>query len=139
MPMIDVFAVAGTFGDKRKLAKDLASAVMRWEKVPDISLFRDNTAAFVHDLAEDALSNVSGDNSYVRVQILTPAGVLDREKKLGVTKELTDIVAAAAGDPAVVGRTWVVITEAPDGGWGIGGHAYTSDEIRDAARRELAT
>jgi phenylpyruvate tautomerase PptA (4-oxalocrotonate tautomerase family) len=137
--MIDVFAVAGTFGDKRKLAKDLASAVMRWEKVPDISLFRDNTAAFVHDLAEDALSNVSGDNSYVRVQILTPAGVLDREKKLGVTKELTDIVAAAAGDPAVVGRTWVVITEAPDGGWGIGGHAYTSDEIRDAARRELAT
>jgi len=136
--MIDVFAIAGTFGDKRKLATDLASAVMRWEKVPDISLFRDNTAAFVHDLGEDAVSNVSGDNSHVRVQILTPAGVLDREKKLGVTKELTDIVAAAAGDPAVAGRTWVVITEAPDGGWGIGGHAYTSVEIREAARRELA-
>jgi len=138
MPMIDVFAVAGTFGDKRKLAHELASAVMRWEKVPDISLFRDNTAAFVHDLGEDAVSNVSGDNSHVRVQILTPAGVLDREKKLGVTKELTDIVAAAAGDPAVAGRTWVLITESPDGGWGIGGHAYTSEEIRDAARRELA-
>ncbi len=138
MPMIDVFAVAGTFGDKRRLARDLAAAVMRWEKVPDISLFRDNTAAFVHDLADDAMSNVSGDNSYVRIQILTPAGVLDREKKLGVTKELTDIVAAAAGDPAVVRRTWVVITESPDGGWGIGGHAYTSAEIRDAARRELA-
>jgi phenylpyruvate tautomerase PptA (4-oxalocrotonate tautomerase family) len=136
--MIDVFAVAGTFGDKRRLARDLAAAVMRWEKVPDISLFRDNTAAFVHDLADDAMSNVSGDNSYVRIQILTPAGVLDREKKLGVTKELTDIVAAAAGDPAVVRRTWVVITESPDGGWGIGGHAYTSAEIRDAARRELA-
>jgi len=136
--MIDVFAVAGTFGDKRKLAHELASAVMRWEKVPDISLFRDNTAAFVHDLGEDAVSNVSGDNSHVRVQILTPAGVLDREKKLGVTKELTDIVAAAAGDPAVAGRTWVLITESPDGGWGIGGHAYTSEEIRDAARRELA-
>jgi len=138
MPMIDVFAVAGTFGDKRKLAKDLASAVMRWEKVPDISLFRDNTAAFVHDLGEDAVSNVSGDNTYVRVQVLTPVGVLSREKKLGITQELTDIVAAAAGDPSLAQRTWVLITEAPDGGWGIGGHAYTSAEIGDAARRELA-
>jgi phenylpyruvate tautomerase PptA (4-oxalocrotonate tautomerase family) len=136
--MIDVFAVAGTFADKRKLAKDLATAVMRWEKVPDISLFRDNTAAFVHDLGSDAVSNVSGDNTHVRVQVLTPVGVLDREKKLGVVKELTDIVAAAAGDATLAQRTWVLITEAPDGGWGIGGHAYTSAEIGDAARRELS-
>ena len=56
MPMIDVFAVAGTFADKRALTKDLTAALMRWEKVPDISLFRDNTAAFVHDLPADALA-----------------------------------------------------------------------------------
>jgi phenylpyruvate tautomerase PptA (4-oxalocrotonate tautomerase family) len=136
--MIDVYAVTGTFREKRKLAQDLASAVMRWERVPDISLFRDNTAAFVHDVAADAASNVSGDNAHVRVQVLTPAGVLDREKKLGVTQELTDIVAAAAGDASLASRTWVLFTEAPDGGWGIGGHAYTSAEIGDAARRELA-
>jgi phenylpyruvate tautomerase PptA (4-oxalocrotonate tautomerase family) len=28
MPMIDVYATEGTFGDKHSLAKDLASAVM---------------------------------------------------------------------------------------------------------------
>jgi len=39
MPMIDVYATAGTFRDKRTLAKDLANAVMRWEKVPPIALF----------------------------------------------------------------------------------------------------
>jgi phenylpyruvate tautomerase PptA (4-oxalocrotonate tautomerase family) len=100
-------------------------------------LFRDNTAAFVHDLPADALANANGDNNYVRVQILTPVGVLDREKKLGVTKEMTEIVAAAAGDPGLTDRTWVLITEAPDGGWGIDGHAYTSAEIAEAARREL--
>ncbi len=137
MPMIDVFAVAGTFGDKRALTKELTAALMRWEKVPPIALFRDNTAAFVHDLPADALANANGDNNYVRVQILTPAGVLDREKKLGVTKEMTEIVAAAAGDPGLTDRTWVLITEAPDGGWGIDGHAYTSAEIGEAARREL--
>ena len=36
----------------------------------------------------------------IRVQVLTPVNVLDRDKQLGVVKELTEIVAAAAGKPA---------------------------------------
>jgi len=139
MPMIDVYAVAGTFGDKRTLARDLASAVMRWEQVPPIALFRDNTAAFIHDLPEGAISNVSGDGSYVRVQVLTPIGTLDRDKQLGVVKELTEIVAAAAGDPTQAERTWVLLTESPEGGWGMAGHAYTGDDIVAAARAGLGT
>ena len=138
MPMIDVYAAEGTFSDRKSLARDLAAAVMRWEGVPEISLFKDNTAAFVHDLPADAISNVSGDSNYVRVQILTPVGVLDREKQLGVVKELTEIVAAAAGDPTLVDRTWVLISESPEGGWGIDGHANTGEDIVAAARRELA-
>ena len=50
MPMIDVYATEGTFADKHRLAQDLAKAVMRWEQVPEIPLFLDNTAAFIHDL-----------------------------------------------------------------------------------------
>jgi phenylpyruvate tautomerase PptA (4-oxalocrotonate tautomerase family) len=137
MPMIDVYAAAGTFGDKHTLAKDLAAAVMRWEKVPDLALFRKNTAAFVHDLPADSLANVDGDSHYVRVQVLTPVGVLDRDKQLGVVRELTDIVAAAAGDPTLTGRTWVLISESPEGGWGINGHANTGADIAAAARAEL--
>jgi hypothetical protein len=71
------------FADKSELAKALAAAMMRWEGVPAISLFLDNTAAFVHDLAPDSLANAAGETDYVRVQILTPAGVLDRDKQLG--------------------------------------------------------
>ena len=123
MPMIDVYSVEGTFSDTHALARDLAAAVMRWEKVPELSLFQKNTAAFIHALPAGALSNVDGDENYVRVQVLTPAGVLDRDKQLGVVRELTDIVAAAAGDPSLVERTWVLLTESPDGGWGIKGHA----------------
>jgi len=138
MPMIDVYAAAGTFGDKHTLARDLASAVMRWEKVPPIALFKKNTAAFIHELPADSLSNAAGDSNYVRVQVLTPVGVLDREKQLGVVRELTDIVAAAAGDPTLTSRTWVLIAESPEGGWGINGHANTSADIVAAARAELA-
>jgi phenylpyruvate tautomerase PptA (4-oxalocrotonate tautomerase family) len=138
MPMIDVYAATGTFNDKHSLAKDLAAAVMRWEQVPPISLFTKNTAAFIHDLPADSVSNVDGDSNYVRVQVLTPVGVLDRDKQLGVVRELTDIVAASAGDPTLTDRTWVLITESPEGGWGINGHANTGADIAAAARQELA-
>ncbi len=40
MPMIDVYSTSGTFADKHTLARDLAAAVMRWEKVPELSLFQ---------------------------------------------------------------------------------------------------
>src|SRR5271154_6113422 len=129
MPMIDVYATEGTFKDKHALARDLAKAVMRWEQVPEIPLFLDNTAAFIHDLPADAISNAAGDSNYVRVQVLTPINVLDRDKQLGVVKELTDIVVTAAGDPALADRTWVLITESPEGGWGIDGHANTGADI----------
>jgi hypothetical protein len=43
MPMIDVYATAGTFTHKHQLAADLATAVMTIEQVPDIPMFRQNT------------------------------------------------------------------------------------------------
>jgi phenylpyruvate tautomerase PptA (4-oxalocrotonate tautomerase family) len=138
MPMIDVYATAGTFRDKHALAKDLASAVMRWEQVPAISLFVKNTAAFIHELPADSLSNVAGDSNYVRVEVLTPVGTLDRNKQIGVVKELTEIIAAAAGEPTLAERTWVLLTESPEGGWGVGGHANTGADLVAAARAELA-
>lgn len=138
MPMIDVYAAEGTFTDRHTLARDLAQAVMRWEAVPEIPLFLDNTAAFIHDLPADAMANAAGASNYIRVQVLTPASVLDREKQLGVVKELTEIVAAAAGDPSCAARTWVLITESPEGGWGIAGHANTAADIVASARAALA-
>lgn len=138
MPMIDVYSAEGTFADKYALARDLAAAVMRWEKVPDLPLFKKNTAAFVHDLPAGSISNVDGEGNYVRVQVLTPTGVLDREKQLGVVRELTDIVATCAGDPTLAERTWVLITESPEGGWGIAGHANTGSDIAQSARSQLA-
>jgi phenylpyruvate tautomerase PptA (4-oxalocrotonate tautomerase family) len=53
-------------------------------------------------------------------------------------KELTEIVAAAAGLPSTTARTCVLITESPEGGWGLAGHANTAADIAEAARRELS-
>ena len=138
MPMIDVYAKVGTFADPRQLAVDLARTLMTIEAVPDIPMFRKNTAAFVHALPHDALSNVDGDNAYVRVQVLTNAGALDRDKQLAVVSQFSDLVAKAADDASLSERTWVLLTEAVEGGWGLGGHANTNEELVAAARAQIA-
>ena len=137
MPMLDVYAPQGTFSDKKALAKELAETIMRWEKVPSIPFFTDNTAAFVHDLDTDSFSTAAGGTGHVRVNVLTNAGALNREQQLGLVKDISVLVAAAAGDASLVERTWVTLTEAVPGGWGIAGHAYTNEEIVQTVRTLL--
>jgi len=62
---------------------------------------------------------------------------LGREKQLAVVAELTRTAGAAAGDAAVKQRIWVLLTEAPEGGWGLGGRAHTNAELVAVAREQL--
>jgi phenylpyruvate tautomerase PptA (4-oxalocrotonate tautomerase family) len=136
--MIDVYAPTGAFDDKHAVAQGLAGALMTIEGVPDIAMFRDNTAAFIHELPADAIANVNADSNYVRVQVLTDAGGLNRDKQIAVVARLTELIAAAAGNPPPPERIWVLLTEAIEGGWGLWDHAHTNAELVDAARSRLA-
>ncbi|MFD8719128.1 4-oxalocrotonate tautomerase family protein [Streptomyces sp. NPDC059629] len=129
MPMIDVYAPRGAISDRKVLAQSLAQTVMKWEQVPVIPFFTDNTAAFIHEVDTEAFSDAAGSSEHVRVNVTTNAGALNREQQLGLVREITDLVAAAAGDATLAERTWVTLTEAVPGGWGIAGHSYTNDEI----------
>ena len=137
MPMIDIYAAAGTFADIKKLAADAAALVKAVEQVPDIPMFRKNTAAFIHEMPAAAVSNVDGDSSHVRVQVLTNAGALDRDKQIALVSKMTDLIATAANDPELKARTWVLLTEAAPGGWGLWGRAHTNEELVSAARAEI--
>ena len=111
MPMIDIYAAAGTFRDPHALASSAATTLMRIEEVPEIPMFRENTAAFVHELAAGAISDVDGGSDHIRVQVLTNAGALDRAKQLAVVEQLTTLVVDAAGD-----RRWRAELGPPDRG-----------------------
>jgi phenylpyruvate tautomerase PptA (4-oxalocrotonate tautomerase family) len=138
MPMIDIYAAAGTFTDIHKLAADAAALIKAVESVPDTAMFRKNTAAFVHEMPTGTMANVDGDDNYVRVQVLTNTGALDRDKQVALVAQLTELVATAAKDPELKKRTWVLLTEATPGGWGLWGHAHTNEELVTAARAEIA-
>jgi phenylpyruvate tautomerase PptA (4-oxalocrotonate tautomerase family) len=137
MPMIDIYGAAGTFADTKKLSTDAAALVKTVEQVPDIPMFRKNTVVFVHEMPAAAISNVDGDSNYVRVQVLTNAGALDRDKQITLVEKMTDLIAAPAEDPELKKRTWVLLTEAAPGGWGLWGHAQTNEELVAAARAEI--
>ena len=137
MPMIDIYAPQGTFADPHALAAKAAATVMRVEAVPDIPMFRENTAAFVHELPPAAIADVAGNSAHVRVQVLTNSGALDREKQLAVVSQLTALVVEASGDASLDRRTWVLLTEAVPGGWGLWGHAHENEELVAAARAEI--
>ena len=44
-------------------------------------------------------------------------------------QDVTKILADICGDPSQAKRTWVLLTEAAEGGWGIAGTAYGREEF----------
>jgi hypothetical protein len=68
---------------------------------------------------------------------VAPAGRIS-QKQLAVVSQFTGLVAGAASDPSLSEMTWVLLTEALEGGWGLAGHANTNEELVQAARAQLA-
>ena len=65
-----------------------------------------------------------------------PPGVLNREGQKQLVTEVTQIVARIAGDASQAGRTWVLLTEAAEGGWGIAGTAFGHEELAALAAKK---
>ena len=137
MPMIDIYAPADLFpaDADAQLGTELTRAVLRAEghTEPVISpFFTENTVAFVHRLPM-VTTAASPSVRAVRVQIVTPPDSLDREGQRQITREASEIVSRIAGGDAVA--TWVILTEAAEGGWGIGATAFGKQEFAALAAR----
>jgi phenylpyruvate tautomerase PptA (4-oxalocrotonate tautomerase family) len=137
--MIDVYTPSDLFpaDADEQLGHELTHAVLRAEGVTQPGPFHlDNTAAFIHRLPATAISTANTPSSRtVRVQVITPPGALNRDGQRQLTREATDIVAKIAGDPGLTARTWVILSEAAEGGWGLAGTAFGVEEFTALARR----
>jgi phenylpyruvate tautomerase PptA (4-oxalocrotonate tautomerase family) len=142
MPMIDVYAAADLFpaGTDRALGQELTMAVLRAEGVTAPGPFHlNNTAAYIHRMDPPAVQTAATDSARtVRVQVITPPAALTREGQKQLVKEITDIVTRISGDPSQAARTWVLLTEAAEGGWGLAGTAFGRDEFAALAAKAAA-
>jgi phenylpyruvate tautomerase PptA (4-oxalocrotonate tautomerase family) len=142
MPMIDVYAAADLFpeGTDRQLGEQLTMAVLRAEGVVVPGPFHlDNTAAYIHRMDPRTVHTAATDSARtVRVQIITPPGALSRAGQKQLVKEVTEIVSKVCGDPTQARRTWVLLTEAAEGGWGLAGTAFGREEFAALAAKAAA-
>jgi len=133
MPIIDVYAPSDLLpsGTDRRIGEDLTRAVLRAEGVSAPSPFHlENTAAFIHRMDPATLQSAAHAVARaIRVQIITPPGALTRSGQKQLVQDVTKIVADICGDPSQAKRTWVLLTEAAEGGWGIAGTAYGREEF----------
>jgi len=133
MPMIDVYAPSDLLpsGTDRRIGEELTRAVLRAEGVSAPSPFHlQNTAAFIHRMDPATLQSAAQAVARaIRVQIITPPGALTRSGQKQLVQEVTKILADICGDASQAARTWVLLTEAAEGGWGIAGTAYGREEF----------
>jgi phenylpyruvate tautomerase PptA (4-oxalocrotonate tautomerase family) len=139
MPMIDIFAASDLFpaGADRQLGEELTLAVLRAEGVVKPSPFHlNNTAAYIHRMPPSTVQTAATSAARtVRVQIVTPPGALNRGGQKQLVKEATEIVTKISGDPTQASRTWVLLTEAAEGGWGLSGTAFGREEFAALAAK----
>jgi phenylpyruvate tautomerase PptA (4-oxalocrotonate tautomerase family) len=72
----------------------------------------------------------------IRVQIITPPAALTRSGQKQLVKDVTAIMADICGDPTQSTRTWVLLSEAAEGGWGIAGTAFGREEFAALAAKK---
>jgi phenylpyruvate tautomerase PptA (4-oxalocrotonate tautomerase family) len=133
MPMIDVYAPSDLLpsGTERRIGEDITRAVLRAEGVSAPGPFHlENTAAFIHRMDPSAIQTAAQASARaIRVQIITPPGALTRSGQKKLVQDVTKILADICGDSSQAARTWVLLTEAAEGGWGIAGTAYGREEF----------
>ena len=83
MPMIDVYAPADVRGPARSRRGSLAVRSWRSRECPILRCSLEKTARSFASF-RDGISDVNGWSAHVRVQVLTNAGALDREKQLAI-------------------------------------------------------
>ena len=139
MPMIDVYAPRDLFPDgvDREIAEGLTLALLRAEGVPHQAPVQlNNTAAYIHRLNPKAVHTAgTAAARTVRIQVLTPPGALNRAGQRSFVTDATEIVARIARDPTQAARTWVLLCEAAEGGWGIAGTAFGREEFAALAKK----
>ena len=142
MPMIDVYAAEDLFpaDTDRQLGEALTLAVLRAEGVAAPGAFHlNNTAAYLHRMKPTTVQTAATERARtVRIQVITPPGSLNREGQKQLVKEATEIVVKICGDPTQASRTWVLLTEAAEGGWGLAGTAFGREEFAALAAKARA-
>ena len=132
---ITVTAPRGTLtaAGEREILPRLTAALVEASGATGNSFFTSIVGGTVHILAPEHVYAGGGNRPVVMVELKLPnIGLGSIESRAAFIAAATDIVDELAVDGHDRNDTWVNILNAPDGGWGLAGIAYTGDDLISA-------
>lgn len=139
MPMINVTAPEGALDQASQdtLLKRATETLLKWEGAPlDNALIRASAWSYYHEVPAQNFY-VGGEVAQApkfRIEITTPEGVLDDEKRAGLVADIGKIVDEVIGKAGAGYNHWVLLSEIKDGGWGVAGGITRLADLRAAAQ-----
>src|SRR3954454_4448072 len=134
MPMIDLTIESRALdAEARKaLARELLTALLRWEGAPNNERSMSLAWTFVNVVETIEVGSSPSGLPHYRVGVRTPEGALNDEKRTALVKEATEIVLRAEGSeftPENAFRVWVILDEVAEGSWGAEGRIWRFADI----------
>ncbi|GAB2442924.1 hypothetical protein [Nocardia tengchongensis] len=129
---ITVTAPRGVLTDagEREILPRLTTALIDISGATGNAFFTSIVGGTVHVLAPERIYAGGGNRPVVMVELKLPnIGLPDPASRAAFVTAATDIVDALTVAGHDRANTWVNVLNALDGGWGIGGVAYTGDAL----------
>jgi phenylpyruvate tautomerase PptA (4-oxalocrotonate tautomerase family) len=119
-----------TAAGQREVLPRLTAALIEASGLTGNSFFTSIVGGTVHILAPEDIYAGGQNRPVVMVELkLANIGLPTTEARAAFIAAATDVVDALTITGHDRENTWVNIVNAPDGGWGIGGTAYTGDDL----------
>src|SRR5215469_4412229 len=123
-----------TRAGERDILPRLTAALLEASGLTGNAFFTSIVGGTVHILAPEDIYAGGKNRPLVMVELKLPnIGLSSVDARAAFITAATDIVDAMTNPAHDRADTWVNILNAPDGGWGIGGTAYTGDALVAAA------
>jgi phenylpyruvate tautomerase PptA (4-oxalocrotonate tautomerase family) len=114
----------------------LSEAFLKLHGLAGNKFFTPNVIGHISELPEGSTYAGASPTNVAIVEWLTPSfAFATREVQTAYVAEATDILFEACGGKQPRENIWVNLKYAVDGMWGIGGKAYTNQELGEAAAR----
>lgn len=149
MPLMELSYQQGAISPETRdqLVETLTTNLLKAEGAPNTEFFRSVTWVLVNERPAELV--YAGDKpgaGVVKLDVVTPEGALDDERRGQMIKAGTDAIREAFGvaDEDLL-KVWVLCRDVVDGGWGAGGNVIHYRELveiakaqREAAKAEAA-
>jgi phenylpyruvate tautomerase PptA (4-oxalocrotonate tautomerase family) len=129
-----------TAAGEREILPRLTAALIEASGLTGNAFFTSAVGGTVHILAPEDIYAGGENRPVVMVELKLPAiGLSTMEARAAFITAATSVVDALTVPAHDRANTWVNVLNAPDGGWGLGGVAYTNDDLIAAVTKAAST